>query len=282
MLNILFCGNDKVQDGLMLCLLSMTKHTAEPLHIYILTADISELNPAWKPITEETAKLLEQIVQRRNPQSMVTLIKIGQIFNDWVQQSQNQTSMYTPFCLLRLFAQKLDLPEKMLYLDTDIMLHGDIQPLYDTDITNYEIGIVKDRYGKIFINPHYFNSGMMLLNFTAIKASNLFERVKDMCCTKKMAFPDQTALNKLATKKLYLPRKFNEQGNLRKDTVVQHFTKRFTFWPYFHTVNIKPWQIDQVHRVRKNFAYDDIYAEFMQIKANGLDYFKENELNIKP
>lgn len=278
-MNILFGGNYKVQEGLVLCLLSMTKHTSEPINVYILTADVTELNPEWKPIANSTIELVEAIVKRKNPQSSVTLITLGQEFNEWVKKSQNKMSFYTPFAFLRLFAQNVDLPDKIIYLDTDIMINGDIKELFDTDISDYEIGIVKDRYGKFFISPKYFNSGMLLLNMKAIKESNLFERVKEMCLTKKMAFPDQTALNKLAKKKLYLPRKFNEQGNLRKDTVVQHFTQRFTLWPYFHKVNIKPWQIEQVHKVRKNFAYDDIYEEYYKIKEQGLNYFNQTNTN---
>ncbi len=273
-MNILFGGNYKVQEGLVLCLLSMTKHTTEPINVYILTADVTEINPEWKPITKTTIDLVEAIVKSKNPQSSVTLITLDNQFNEWVKNSQNKMSFYTPFAFLRLFAQDVDLPDKIIYLDTDIMINGDISELYSIDISDYEIGVVKDRYGKFFINPKYFNSGMLLLNMPAIRESNLFERVKQMCLTKKMAFPDQTALNKLAKRKLYLPRKFNEQGDLQKDTIVQHFTQRFTLWPYFHKINIKPWQIEQVHKVRKNFAYDDIYEEYYKIKELGLDYFK--------
>jgi len=41
---------------------------------------------------------------------------------------------------------------------------------------------------------------------------------------------------------------------LRKDTIIQHFSKRFTLVPYFHTVNIKPWQVDLVHKKYKCHA----------------------------
>lgn len=81
-----------------------------------------------------------------------------------------------------------------------MMLNGDIKELFDIDISEYELGVVLDRYGHIFIRPKYFNAGMLLMNMQKIKETNLFERVKEMCLNKKMGFPDQTALNKCAKK----------------------------------------------------------------------------------
>lgn len=274
-MNILFGGNYKVFDGLLLCLLSMTKHTDEKIDVYILTADLTKMNPEYRPISEENRLLLEAVLKRKNKDSSVKIIMLGKDFEEWVENSQNKMNFYTPFAFLRLFATQVEgLPDKIIYLDTDIMLNGNIKELFDVDISNYELGVVKDRYGRFFINPKYFNSGMLLINLPMIKQTKLFERVLDMCLNKKMAFPDQSALNKCCKHKLYLPRKFNEQGDLKKDTIVQHFTQRFTLWPYFHKVNIKPWHVDKVHKVRKNFAYDDIYEEYFKIKNMGLKYFK--------
>ncbi len=271
-MNILFGGNYKVYDGIMLCLLSMTKHTDQAINVYILTADVSELNPDYLPLTEQNRQDLEAIVKRKNPNSQVKLYCLGKDFNKWIAESQNRLSSYTPYTFLRLFAPHIDdMPDKIIYLDTDIMINGDISQLYNVDISNYELGVVLDRYGKFFINPKYFNAGMLLINMKEIQKTKLFDRVKDMCQNKKMSFPDQTALNKCCKNKLYLPRRFNEQGDLRKDTVVQHFTQRFTLWPYFHKVNIKPWHIEKVHTVRKNFAYDDIYDEYISIKEKGIN-----------
>lgn len=267
MINILFGGNYKVFDGILLCLLSMTKHTNEPLNVFILTADVTSLNLEYRPITKDMSNYLDKILKSKNPKNKVQLITLKQEFNDWILQSQNRLSIYTPYTFLRLFADKIDeIPDKIIYLDTDIMINGDIKELFDIDIENYELGVVKDRYGHIFINYKYFNAGMLLLNMKMIKQTNLFDRVKKMCVNKKMGFPDQTALNKCATKKLFLPRKFNEQGLLQKDTIVQHFSKRIKWLPFFHTQNIKPWQIDLVHSVYKWHQYDDIYDEYTKIK----------------
>ena len=100
-----------------------------------------------------------------------------------------------------------------------------------------------------------------------IKQTNLLKKVRNMCSNKKMGFPDQSALNKFCVEKLYLPRRFNEQGKLKTNTVVHHFCKRIRWFPFFHTINIKPWEIDSVRKQYNCHAYDDIYDEFLKLKA---------------
>ena len=268
MINILFGGNYKVFDGILLCLLSMCKHTDEPLNIFILTADLQKINPEYKPINKQHISILNSVVKEKNIINNVSLIYADGEFEDWITNNKNQFSKYTPFAFLRLFADKANIPNKIVYLDTDIMINGDISKLFNVDISNYELGVVLDRYGRFFIKHNYFNSGVLLMNMQKIKETNLLVNVRNLCKNKKMIFPDQNALNKLCKKKLYLPRKFNEQGKLKKDTIIQHFSKRFSLIPFFHTINIKPWQIDLVHTKYKNFAYDDVYEEYLSIKNN--------------
>ena len=267
MINILFGGNYKVFDGILLCLMSMTKYCNQPLNIYIISAELTDLNPDYRPITEENRQFLENIVKEKNKNSKVQLILLGDEFKNWIKISQNKSSIYTPYTFLRLFADKIEgIPDKIIYLDTDIMINGDIKELFDIDVSDYELGVVLDRYGHIFIRPKYFNAGMLVMNMRKIKETNLFECVKEMCQNKKMNFPDQSALNKCTKKKLYLPRKFNEQGDLHDDTIVQHFSKRIKWLPYFHTQNVKPWQIDKVHNLYHWHQYDDIYEKYIEIK----------------
>ena len=267
MINILFGGNSKVFDGILLCLLSMTKHCNEELNIFILTADVRELNSVYTPIDNEQVAILNKILIRKNPKSKITLINLDNSFNNWITASSNKLNVYTPFAFLRLFADKIkNLPDKIIYLDTDIMVNGNIKELFDTDISDYELGVVNDRYGCVFICPKYFNSGMLLMNIKKIKESGLLEKVRNRCFKKKMAFPDQSALNKYCKKRLYLPRKFNEQGKLKSNTIVHHFSKKIKWFPFFHTINIKPWQIEDVQTKYNCHAYDDIYDEYLKIK----------------
>ncbi len=267
MINILFGGNNKVFDGILLCLMSAIKHCDKPINVFILTADVTEIHKDYQPITQKHVLILKEMLKKKNPNSNVTIIKLDDEFKNWVFLSSNKLNSYTPFAFLRLFADTLNfLPNKIIYLDADIMLNGDISELFEININDYEMGVVLDRYGKFFINPKYFNSGMLLMNLKKMKETNLLKKVRDFCQKKKMNFPDQSALNKFCKYKLYLPRKFNEQGNLKNNTIIQHFSKRIKWFPIFHTINIKPWDIENVHKKYYYHTYDDIYDEYIKIK----------------
>ena len=106
-----------------------------------------------------------------------------------------------------------------MYLDIDMMANDDISKLYDTDITNYEYAAVKEKYGSKIIAPDYINAGMLLMNMKKIKETKLLEKARKLIKRKKLIFADQSAIYYSTTKKLILPRKFNEQSKFdRKDS----------------------------------------------------------------
>ena len=65
MINILFGGNSKVFDGILLCLLSMTKHCKDELNVFILTADVRELNEDYTPLTCKQIAILDNVVKQK-------------------------------------------------------------------------------------------------------------------------------------------------------------------------------------------------------------------------
>ncbi|MCD7748975.1 MAG: hypothetical protein LUH42_02875, partial [Oscillospiraceae bacterium] len=81
-----------------------------------------------------------------------------------------------------------------------------------------------------------------------------------------LLMPDQPARTKPCVPQKICPRCFNEQRILRDDTVLQHFTTSFRFFPWFHTLCVKPWQVEQVHEKLKLHEYDDLLQEFTQLK----------------
>ena len=269
MINLLFTGNDKIFDGLSTGLISITKHCKEPLNVTVLTMDLSEMNPNYLSLDAEKVKKLENYIQKVNPASKITLVDTTDIFKELNSGSVNIENSYSPYAFLRLLADKVDeVPEKVLYLDIDTVANGDIAELYNYDVTNYDYGAVKDYYGRIFISPKYVNSGVMLLNMKNIRETDLFGKCRHLVNTKKMGFPDQTALNKLTKRKLFLPKKFNSQRRDHDNDVIRHFCKSIRWFPWFHTINIKQWQEELLHKKLKCYKFDDILAEYKAFKQN--------------
>lgn len=268
MINILLCGNEKVFDGALTQLLSITNRTKETINCYIFTMDISRIKPEYTCITDEQVAFLDRVLKSKKIDNKVTKIDVTNLYENEFYKCKNETAYCTPYTLLRLLADLVpNLPDKILYLDIDMMANDDISKLYNIDISEYEYAAVKEKYGSIFIWPDYINAGMLLLNMNKIKETKLLEKARNLIKTKKMLFADQDAIYRSTTKKLLIPRKYNEQSSFkRKDTVICHFCKRLMLFPYPHTENYKQWQIDDIHRELKCYTFEEDLKEYLILK----------------
>lgn len=275
-MNILLCGNEKVFDGALTELISITNRTKRSITCYIFTMNLTRIKPEYKAISNSQIEFLNKVIKNKNPDNQVIKIDVTDIYENEFGHSKNENAYCTPYTLLRLLADLIpNMPDKLLYLDIDMMANDDISKLYDTDITNYEYAAVKEKYGSKIIAPDYINAGMLLMNMKKIKETKLLEKARELIKKKKLIFADQSAIYYSTTKKLILPRKFNEQSKFdRKDTVICHFCKRLIFNPYPHTENYKQWQIEEVHNVLKCYTFDKDLEEYIKLK-NG---YTENKL----
>jgi len=268
MINILLCGNEKVFDGALTELISITNKTKEAINCYIFTMNLTRVKPEYTAITDEQIEFLQDVIKSKNTENKITKIDVTEIYETEFGKCVNETAYCTPYTLLRLLADKIEnIPDKVLYLDIDMMAASDISELYNTDITDYEYAAVKEKYGSIFIRPDYINAGMLLLNMKKIKETGMLRKSRELIKTKKMLFADQDAIFRSTTKKKLLPRKYNEQSKFnRKDTVICHFCKRLLWRPYPHTENYKQWNVEEVHKVLKCYAFEEDLKEYLELK----------------
>ena len=274
MINVLYSGNYKVFDGLLLSVLSMVKHTDEPLNIMCLTMDLRELNKKYVPISPEQEKYMQKVVKDKNKESNFKLIDVTKIFKENLINSVNIKNQWTPYAMLRLLCFKLDMPEKFIYLDTDTLVNRDIKLLNDIDIEGYELGVVKDAYNwsdvKRWRINKYFNSGVLLVNMKECLKTGLFEKATIMARDRKMLYTDQDALNLSITKKKMLPLIYNSKNKYYKEIVIHHFCdvreSRVFFISKKWWHRIKPWEVDFVKKQMS--AYDDILDDYLARKKD--------------
>lgn len=275
MRNILFCGNSKVFDGVLSCMLSILKrtHTREPFCFYIFTMDVSRIRPEYTVISENMVAFLDKVAKKYNKDNCVISVDVTVLYERYFGGCPNEDAYCSPYTLLRLLADLVPgMPEKLLYLDVDILFQRDICLLYDQDISRVEYAAARDHYGKYLISPNYINAGVLLLNMKNIKTTGLFMKARKLLQTKKLVFADQSALIRSTRAKKMLPQKFNDQKFLHKHTVVRHFSRRLFYLPYPHTENIKQWEIANVHRVFRYHEFDDILRTYGMLKQK---YLKE-------
>lgn len=269
MINLLFSGNGKVFDGVLSCLLSIFKRTKtkEPFRIFVYTMDVTRMKPEYTAISEKMITFLDKVAKQYNSNNSVIRVDVTALYEKEFAHCPNEDAYCSPYTLLRLFADEVpDMPDKILYLDVDILFNRDICLLYDTDVSDVEYAAARDHYGKYLIRPDYVNAGVLLLNLKKIKETGLLVKSRKLIREKKLVFADQSAVIRSTSKKKMLPQKFNDQKFLHKSTVVRHFSKRLFYLPYPHTDNIKQWRVSDMHRIYHYYAFDDVLYEYLYLK----------------
>lgn len=264
---VVYCGDACIADGLLISALSLVRATSRPLVVHVATA----AGYGREALSEKLCGRLEAVLARERPSVSVVRHDMTGPFAANPPHA-NARTRFTPFCMLRLYLDyALGLPGRVLYLDNDVICRNDLDVLWDTDLAGNEFAGVLDYYGSVLFRrnpPHrdYVNSGVLLMDLDLMSESGLFCRCRELCARTRMLMPDQSALNRLATRKLILPRRFNEQHRLMPDTAFQHFTTQFRFFPIPRTVTVKPWQVERVHDVLGLHEYDTLLADYRRLR----------------
>lgn len=275
-MNILFCGDSNAEDGVLIATLSLLKNSgAEELHIYVLTMYTRNYKKKYHPFSKHAADYIRSLLVKQNPNNTLKLIDCTSLFIE-ENPAANMKNHFTPYAMLRLFSDQLpQIPHRILYLDDDVIVRRSLRTFYKQDLTNVQLVGILDYWGRFFFHNYhehkifdYINSGVLLLNMEEIKETKLFARIRHMMQVKNMFMPDQSAINKLATEKKIAPRRYNEQYKLQPDTVIQHFTTSFRFFPFFRTQTVKPWDVKRIHSVLKLHEYDDLLNLYLKIRHN--------------
>lgn len=134
-------------------------------------------------------------------------------------QGLNYNTNYTKAALARLYlADLLPDEEKVLYLDTDLLVLDNVTELFDINISDYYIAGVIDQGAKTNLmtpnidtdRQHYINSGVILLNLEKIRKDNKTKELDKYLNTHKLLYPDQDTLNIIFKNNiLFLDNKYN-------------------------------------------------------------------------
>lgn len=269
MISLLYCGNEGVFDGVLTSLLSILKRSEKDTYrVYIFTMGLTRIKDTYTPISDRLIAFLNKVVKSYDERNEVIKVDVTENYERDFHKCPNEGAYCSPYTLIRLFADQVDvIPDKVLYLDTDIMFNRDVHLLWDIDVTDYEYAAARDHYGKYLCYPNFVNAGVLLFNMKKCRETGLFEKARGWIKKKKLTFADQSAIAKSTTKKKMLPQKFNDQKFLHKWTIVRHFSKRLFYLPYPHTDNIKQYHVDKVHKIFKYHVFDDIYEEYFRLKA---------------
>lgn len=183
-------------------------------------------------LKEETKLFLKSL--ENNSTSINVLIYKKEVKEFAIQGLHVSPAAIIKFDLPHIFRNK----NKILYLDSDILVRGDITPLFSIDIENNYAAVVKD-FKPLTYKPSqlvklnvfhtaYFNSGVMLLNLEKLRKDGIRDKLYKYRASGINYFMDQDALNVIFAENVkYLDLKWNTisstVGAFNKDELAEYY-----------------------------------------------------------
>lgn len=234
-------------------------------------------------ITLRNKKLMKKIVEDHSNVSL-RFIDISEMVDKYIFQTSGRHAKYNYY---RLTAPEvLSEYEKVVYLDSDLVVNHDIADLYEVNLEGKFVAAAKcigmtigycrraerreyvENVLKLSDPFGYFNSGVMVLNLTMIREHFTCKEILEMATEREWMFCDQCLLNVLFQGRvLYLPQEWNvlcPSHNLENERDLPPEL----FEEYSHA-----------HKAPKIFHYAGDKFPFKHPTVDGADYFWKYAMN---
>lgn len=200
---------------------SLLENTIQPnrCHFFIIDGGIH-------PSTHTTIK---SEIEKRN--GAVTFLKVDQTIYSSLPLRRGMTAAaYYRISIPELFDESVP---KVIYLDCDLIVKGDISQLWDASLEGRHIGAVENISNSTYLasglpQKKYFNSGVMVIDLKLWRQDKIGDKVREF----KINYPEKTVTNDQCALNgvLYnswtrLPLFWNQQSGLyRKSAQQDNFT----------------------------------------------------------
>lgn len=257
---------------------------------------------------------MKKIKKLEKPYSQIIFNSIGNKLEFIGDNLDNRLrpDIFTLTIYFRLFIPEIFKEyDKAIYIDSDIVVNGDISNLYDIDLENNYIGGCRDKsivgikeFENYFtkgvgINyTDYINSGVLLLNMKELRNKKLSE--KFLYLFNKYHFenvdPDQAYLNFLCNGKIkYLDNSWNAMPNVKGEVLehpnIIHYNLFFKPWHYDNiTYENYFWKYakesnfyEKINEIKNNFSIEDKKKDDEHLKnmLNRADIISKSSNNFR-
>lgn len=274
-INIAIAISDSFIMPAQVMMRSLLKRSSRPVKLFLL----------YNSLAPENREIIKSIVKKYQGEYREILIDERYFQN----ASLDNNPLYSIEIYYRILLPYLTDEDKMLWLDADIVVNGDIAELYDTDISDYYLAAVTDaveenggreeiKNAMGMADRTYFNSGVLLLNNAKIRAEipqeRFFEAIRKYNDILKC--PDQDILNMVLGKKcLILSGRYNYQHHMSEDSKADKGLVLHYIWK-------KPWNTDYPGYLDEPFWNEAVACgfskEYKKYKRQRKMSFYKNEL----
>ncbi len=277
---ICFATDDNYVPFLTVALASLLDNSSKDnfYKIYVLTSHLSQEN-------------MDSILKQQKENSSIEFVQLSKEL-DKVQDMFHLRDYYSKETYYRIFIPNL-FPQyqKVLYLDCDITVLGDVSELYNTQIHGYYVGAVQEEVMQTFkvfgnyvekadgINrKNYFNAGILLINCRRWRNKLIAERFVDLLNRYKFrVVQDEDYLNVLCKENIkWLPLGWNKTSY--KNEAFNDKDLKIIHWK----INWRPWKYKDVLYEEYFWKYakmTDFYDKLIQMRDSRTEEdFKKDQL----
>lgn len=164
------------------------------------------------------------------------------------EDGPNYKCRWSYMSMMRIaLAQMLPHEDKLLWLDSDTIVDGDISELFALDMTGYYFAGCRE-FDKCNESFSYINTGVLMMNLAKIREDRIDTRMINVLNTQKLVYPDQDVINMLAQWHiLFIDSKYNvcPFTDETQETVIMHYAARKNFEdnPLYRKYTGQPYQI---------------------------------------
>ena len=267
---IVFATNDNYAPYAGVCITSLILNSSKDYFydIYIFHTDLSQ-------------EIISKFLEMKGENYSITLKNVNEYIDKEINLYENfhfSKEMYYRILIPTILSQY----KRVIYLDCDMLVIGDISELFNVDLDGCIIGGVNDVMHHISknyvsqivkLNPEkYINSGMLVIDCVKFKREKIKEKCFKILNTSgiKFRYPDQDIINLSCNGKIkFLDSKWNyiwhynfprvnKKDLLLSDEDQKEYEKKSNNIKIIHyTSNIKPWN-------NYNTKYTKIYFEYIR------------------
>jgi lipopolysaccharide biosynthesis glycosyltransferase len=288
-INVAFAFYDNYAQHTTATICSILEHNINkrPYHFYLYVPDISSSN---KERIQEFIQSYHCLCTWINPPETFNIEEITQKLE---AKFPNLHFNVTAFFTRILFQEFLpDNVEKIIALDSDIIVLSDLSEIYDIDLKDKILGAVPEDISKNHLkeisfqkSDIYFNSGVMLINLKKWKTHSVSNQLLQIALDKQNHFSlyDQDALN-IYFKNSFLPlsKKFNQMVYMFNiPSLISKIKYKYRYINgigqsgIIHYTGTKPWKFECLH------PYKSLYFTYLNktpYKDYKLEVNKEKRL----
>lgn len=238
---VVFSINKEYYKQVAVVIRSILENSTSHFDFFILSIDLSD----------RIIKILKDVILNIDCDSTISLIDMHQFINENLdcymskREDYNHISKETffRFYIPRIFSDY----EKILYLDSDILVFDDLKKLFEHNIDNTYAGVIEDPWQKynrqtkshkiktqpqmsfneylnniIHINEKgvYFNAGVLLLNLKQMREDNIENQLWTFAQKHSpLEYQDQDVLNAVFSQRITI---IHQRWNLLKDYETLH------------------------------------------------------------